>query len=65
DWQIFDRWGNPVYQQTEFIPGSQTRGWDGTANGKPCASGVYVYFLTVEYRNGAHEIVKGDVTLIR
>ena len=65
DWWIFDRWGNPIYQQAEFIPGSQTRGWDGTTNGKTCAPGVYIYFLTAEYRNGAQEIVKGDVTLIR
>ncbi|MBK7406891.1 MAG: gliding motility-associated C-terminal domain-containing protein [Saprospirales bacterium] len=65
DWRIFDRWGNPVYEQAEMLPGDKSKGWDGTVAGKPCPVGVYAYMLTVEYQNGDKEMVKGGVTLVR
>jgi len=38
--QVFDRWGNKVYDTVK--PDFQ---WNGTANGKPVPGGIYVFIL--------------------
>ena len=35
---IYDRWGSLMYESIDL-----TKGWDGTYNNKPCASGIYIY----------------------
>ena len=40
DLAIYDRWGMRV-----FASAQQGVGWDGSVNGTPCASGVYVVVL--------------------
>lgn len=60
--QIFDRWGELVYQ------GADLSGWDGTFREKKALSGVYVYVIKMVFnRNMTTETVfeKGDVTLVR
>lgn len=63
--QIFDRWGDKVFQQLEFLPNDFTKGWDGTAKGQPAQLGVYVWYCEVEFIDGEVVLFKGDVTLIR
>lgn len=63
--QIYDRWGNRVFESTNFQPNDLIRGWNGTYQGEKCNPGVYVYWGEVELINGQKWIVKGDVTLIR
>ena len=62
---IFDRWGSLVFAQADFLPGSHSSGWDGDYRGRKMKSGVYIYFIEVEYTDGTTELVKGDVTLVR
>ncbi len=62
---IFDRWGGQVFGLTDFLPGDNSMGWDGSFRGKNLREGVYIYFLEVEYTDGSKEWVKGDVTLFR
>ncbi|MBD0351558.1 MAG: gliding motility-associated C-terminal domain-containing protein [Flavisolibacter sp.] len=58
--RIYNRWGQLVFSTT--VPGI---GWDGTINGNPQASGVYVWVLKgVDYR-GQVITQKGTSTLIR
>lgn len=60
--QIFDRWGELVYQ------GTSLSAWDGVFRGRKALSGVYVYVINMAFNKGAMtETVfeKGDVTLIR
>lgn len=60
---IFDRWGNQIYY-TEDIQFT----WDGRFHEEFMQPGVYVYVIAVDYSvNGLvrHEILSGDVTLIR
>lgn len=64
EFRIFDRWGNMVFEQTNFQPNDFDKGWDGTRNGKHLNAGVYVYYAVVEFRDGAKKIIKGDVTLV-
>jgi len=61
--QIFNRWGQLIFNSSD-----PEKGWDGTADGKLCEKGVYVYVL--KYREGIEGsskiiTIKGTVTLIR
>ncbi|MCC6462225.1 MAG: gliding motility-associated C-terminal domain-containing protein [Saprospiraceae bacterium] len=59
--EIFNRWGQIVYQSTD-----EAATWDGTIDGKEAPADVYVY--RVWWRRGddaLQVLVKGDVTLLR
>jgi len=59
--QIYDRWGNLIFESN-----SQTVGWDGyDQHGKLMPSGVYVYKLTLRLSDQQRTTQVGDVTLIR
>lgn len=62
---VYDRWGELVYQDQNFKVNDDSRGWDGLFRGKACDPGVYVWYVEVEYQDGYREAWKGDVTLIR
>jgi len=61
---IFDRWGNPVFTNTNFAPNDPDLGWDGTRDGKRIEQGVYVYFVRYESVDRI-ETLYGTVTLLR
>jgi hypothetical protein len=63
--RIFDRWGDMVFENRNFLPGDLESGWNGTVAGKFVDPAVFVYVVEVEYINGETEIFKGDVTVIR
>jgi gliding motility-associated-like protein len=63
--QIFDRWGNRVFENTLFQPNDQSKGWDGMYQQQKCNPGVYVYWAEVELIDGQKWIIRGDLTLIR
>ena len=54
---VYNRYGQIVYQ----VEG-KTVEWDGTVNGKPQATGTFVYYIS--FRNGRKDM-KGTFTLIR
>ncbi len=62
--QIFTRWGNPIFATTDI-----NQGWDGKINGKTMGNDVFVYFMKVTYRNlkGQDEdsVIGGDFTLMK
>ncbi len=63
--QIFDRWGNLIFESRNS-PGQPLRGWDGyDRNGNLLPSGVYVYKLVLRLVDGQRTTQIGDVTLIR
>lgn len=58
---IYDRWGNRVFESTDF-----KYGWDGTIGSRPADDGTYFYMVTFTCNLTSKKIVlKGDVTLIR
>lgn len=63
--QIFDRWGNLVFNKKSFVPNDPEIGWDGSFNGKPVTSGVFVFYAEVLFPDGTLEIKKGDITIVR
>ena len=62
---IFDRWGDEVFEQLDFLPNDYSKGWDGTVRGDKGQLGVYVWYCEVEFIDGEIKLLKGDVTLIR
>jgi gliding motility-associated-like protein len=65
NFQIYDRWGNRVFENKNFQPNDVTDGWDGKFRGKLAPPVVYAYVLKVAFKDGAVEIYHGDVTLVR
>lgn len=63
--QVFDRWGELLFQDVDIPINDTTRGWDGTFKSKDMQSGVYVWYLEAEYEDGMTESFKGETTLIR
>ena len=60
EFSIFDRWGTRVFTTNDV-----TTGWDGTAQGKICDFGVYIYLLRFKSSKGEYIELKGSVTLLR
>ena len=54
--RIYDRWGNLVFSSDDMEVG-----WDGTFNGTPMNSAVFVYYIL----SGGEVLEKGNVTLLR
>ncbi len=63
--QIFDRWGNQVFQRENFQPNDPTLGWDGRFRGQDMNPAVFVYYAIVEFIDGQELLFKGDVTVKR
>ncbi|MEZ4984208.1 MAG: gliding motility-associated C-terminal domain-containing protein [Saprospiraceae bacterium] len=62
--QIFNRWGTLVYNRENLVANDLSQGWDGTFNGQPLNSGVFVYWVEVQLVNGEKILLKGDVLLM-
>ena len=63
--QVFDRWGNLVFESEEGFTNDPTLGWNGKFNGERMNAAVFVYWAELEYLDGIKELKKGDVTLVR
>jgi len=63
--QIFDRWGEQMYELLNFQPNNVAEGWTGQFKGKDVNPGVYAYFAVVRFKDGEREIFTGDVTVFR
>ena len=58
---IYDRWGELVFQTTSI----DGRGWDGKFNGVDQPNGVFVYNIDATFIDGQKEHHQGNVTLLR
>ncbi len=63
--QVFDRWGEQVFQRFGFLPNDPTLGWDGTYRGEPMNPGVFAWYAEVLLQDGQVVFLKGDVTVAR
>ncbi|MEO6758147.1 MAG: gliding motility-associated C-terminal domain-containing protein, partial [Saprospiraceae bacterium] len=63
--QVYDRWGELVYEDQHFAPSAPQSGWNGKVRGKPAPTGVYVYLCRVRLLDGSAVFFKGDVTVVR
>lgn len=63
--QIFDRWGEMVYEGQDLLLNDETQGWDGTYKGQTLNPGVFVYLAEIEFIDASILQFEGDITLIR
>ncbi len=65
--RVFDRWGNLMYERTNFYPNNNNlaEGWDGRYKGQYVMPGVYVYTIEVKFLDGRVLLYRGDVTVVR
>lgn len=62
--QIFDRWGNLVFEKRDLPPNGQD-GWDGKHRGKPLNPGVYLYKAVLRMEDGGSRNFSGSVALLK
>lgn len=58
--QIFDRWGQKVFETNDV-----NIGWQGTNGNTPAPMGTYFYNVSYKRPNGNIAYVRGDINLIR
>jgi gliding motility-associated-like protein len=63
--QIYNRWGETVFEKKNFPPNDPTSGWTGMYKGRMADEGVYTY--SIELICNGSQIVKhfGNISLIR
>jgi gliding motility-associated-like protein len=59
--EVWSRWGEKIYDSD--WAGNQR--WDGTVNGSPAPSDVYVFRIHYKLPDGTEAFQNGDVTLLR
>jgi gliding motility-associated-like protein len=62
---ILDRWGEVVFEQKMFPPNNPAYGWNGIFRGQPLQPAVFTFFAEVEFIDGAVDLFKGSVTLVK
>lgn len=63
--QIYNRWGEQLFEQKNLTSSSNANGWNGNFKQKPLDAGVYVYQILMTLKDGSTLHLSGDVTLIR
>lgn len=62
--QIFNRWGEIVFENKSFLVNDPLQGWDGTYKGKKPQPDVYIYQIEVYCDNGELIKLAGNIALI-
>jgi hypothetical protein len=63
--QIYDRWGEQMWVNRNFLPDDPAVGWDGFFNGQAVNPGVFVWWAKIELIDGRVVLMKGDLTVVR
>lgn len=63
--RIFNRWGQVVFERTNFSVNDPSMGWNGTFKGVKSEPGVYVYQVEIFCDNSQVITFDGNVALIR
>ena len=63
--QVFDRWGEKVYEEVNLQANQNSKGWDGIYNGEKVNPGVYVYRIQYINNKGKEVMLSGGLTIIR
>ena len=63
--EVFDRWGNLLFNRKDFAPNIEALGWNGTTGGNEAPEGIYVYRLEFITLSGQKLQKIGDLSLLR
>ena len=65
EFEIFDRWGEKVFHNSNFEPNLESEGWDGTFRGEMMQPAVFAYRVRARLIDGRELDFSGDITLVR
>ena len=63
--KVFNRWGEVVFEKSNFNSNEASSGWDGTYKGKKLSPDVFVYILQVVCENNSTLTFNGNIALIK
>lgn len=63
--QIYDRWGNLLFETSGTVENLSDFSWDGFHAGQAMPAGVYVWYAELLFRDGKSILTKGDVLLLK
>ena len=63
--QVYDRWGELIWEGENFAPNRTELGWDGTFRGQPVNPAVFAWIARVRFVDGEMRWLTGDVTVVR
>ena len=62
---IYDRWGNKVFNAGRYDPRVETIAWNGMHKSQNLLPGIYVYMIEVLLIDGEQRVIPGEVLLVR
>lgn len=62
---IADRWGELMFDKSDFLPDDPEEGWDGMFRGSVAPVATYMFYAEMERIDGTSYIKSGSVTLVR
>ena len=63
DFSVYSRWGDLVYNKTNFPANDTFLGWDGTFNGQKVVAGTYIWRSQILFVDGEEFESHGTVNL--
>lgn len=63
--QIYDRWGEKVFEMRNCDANDSGCGWDGYFRSRVMDNAVFVWYAEIDFINGVKDEFQGDVTLIK
>jgi gliding motility-associated-like protein len=63
--RIYNRWGELVFERSNFYPGDASSGWNGKVRGSMPSPDVFVYVCEVICERGVPATFKGNVAIIK
>jgi gliding motility-associated-like protein len=63
--RVFDRWGELLFESTDFNINDKTGGWNGNFRTKEMPLGTYAWAIEVVYEDGSSQSFKGQTALLR
>jgi gliding motility-associated-like protein len=63
--RVYDRWGEVVFEASNFPPNDNTYGWDGTFKGAILKPDTYVWIIETTCESGEILTQKGDISIVR
>ncbi len=63
--KIYDRWGELIFENSNFNTDDPTMGWDGSFRGQTMNPAVFVYHTEIEFFDGVVIPYAGDITLVK
>ena len=65
NFRVFNRWGELVFERSNFSPNDLSYGWDGIVKGQKAPPDVYVYTCEVLCENDVPFVYKGNTAIIK